>query len=114
VSGVYYFTARTGETIGATWDEIDLIAKTWTIPKERMKANRDHRVPLSCHTLTILDEMAAIRFNDYVFPSNKKGLSNMAMLTLLKRMGRTDITVHGFRSSFRPSAAEETHYPTMW
>lgn len=103
--------ARTGETIGAVWDEIDLTAKTWTIPAVRMKAEREHRVSLSSHAITILTEMAAIRTNDYVFPSNKKGLSNMAMLAVLKRMDRVDITVHGFRSTFRDWAAESTAYP---
>ena len=103
--------ARTGESIGATWNEIDLVAKTWTIPAVRMKAEREHRVPLSSHALTILNDMAAVRLNDYVFPSNKKGLSNMAMLTLLRRMDRADITVHGFRSTFRDWAAESTTYP---
>ena len=104
--------ARTGESIGATWAEIDLNAKTWTIPADRMKAKKDHTVPLSGDALAIVNEMAAIRFNDYVFPSNKKGLSNMAMLTLLKRMERAEITVHGFRSSFRDWAAESTNYPS--
>jgi integrase len=103
--------ARTGETIGATWDEIDLTAKTWTIPAIRMKAEREHRVPLSSPALSILMQMETIRLNEYVFPSNKKGLSNMAMLTLLKRMKRNDITVHGFRSTFRDWAAESTSYP---
>jgi len=103
--------ARTGETIGATWDEIDLDAKIWTIPEVRMKAEREHRVPLSAHALNILNEMAAVRLNNYVFPGNKKGLSNMAMLAVLKRMDRADITVHGFRSSFRDWAAESTAYP---
>jgi len=103
--------ARTGETIGATWDEIDLDAKIWTIPAVRMKAEREHRVPLSADALTILNDMAAVRLNDYVFPSTKKGLSNMAMLAVLKRMDRADITVHGFRSTFRDWAAESTAYP---
>jgi len=103
---------RTGETIGATWAEIDLQTKIWTIPAERMKAKREHRVPLTSQALKILNEMAAIRFNDYVFPSNKKGLSNMAMLTLLRRMERAEITVHGFRSTFRDWAAESTAYPS--
>lgn len=103
--------ARTGETIGATWDEIDLDSKTWTIPAVRMKAEREHRVPLSGHALSILNEMAAVRLNDYVFPGNKKGLSNMAMLAVLKRMDRAEITVHGFRSTFRDWAAESTAYP---
>lgn len=103
--------ARTGETIGATWDEIDLEAKIWTIPAVRMKAEREHRVPLSADAITILNNMTAVRINDYVFPGNKKGLSNMAMLAVLKRMDRADITVHGFRSSFRDWAAESTAYP---
>ena len=77
-----------------------------------MKAKREHRVPLTSQALKILNEMAAIRFNDYVFPSNKKGLSNMAMLTLLRRMERAEITVHGFRSTFRDWAAESTAYPS--
>jgi integrase len=102
---------RTGESIGAMWAEIDLDAKVWTIPADRMKAGREHRVPLTSQALKILNDMAAIRFNDYVFPSNKKGLSNMAMLTLLKRMERTDITVHGFRSTLRDWTAETTNYP---
>jgi len=88
-----------------------LDAKTWTIPAVRMKAEREHRVPLSAHTLNILNEMAAVRLNDYVFPGNRKGLSNMAMLAVLKRMDRAEITVHGFRSTFRDWAAESTAYP---
>ena len=102
--------ARTGESIGATWDEIDLTAKTWTIPAERMKMKKGHIVPLSPQALAIINEMAAIRTNDYVFPSNRKGLSNMAMLKLLKRMDQGEITVHGFRSTFRDWAAESTAY----
>lgn len=101
---------RTGESIGAMWDEIDMANQVWIIPAQRMKVNKEHRVPLSNDTLRILHEMSAIRLSDYVFPSNRKGLSNMAMLTLLKRMQRTDITVHGFRSTFRDWAAEETSY----
>jgi len=103
--------ARTGEAIGATWDEIDLNAKTWTIPAVRMKAEREHSIPLSSNAMSIINDMAAIRTNDYVFPSTKKGLSNMAMLAVLKRMDRADITVHGFRSTFRDWSAEETNYP---
>ena len=103
--------ARTGETIGATWDEIDFDTKTWTIPAVRMKAEREHRVPLSADALAILNDMAATRLNDYVFPSAKKGMSNMAMLAVLKRMDRANITVHGFRSTFRDWAAESTAYP---
>ena len=104
--------ARTGESIGAVWDEIDLVAKTWTIPAIRMKAKREHSVPLSSPALAILEEMAATRTNDYIFPGNRKGLSNMAMAAVLKRMGRTDITVHGFRSTFSDWTAESTAYST--
>lgn len=103
--------ARTNETIGATWNEIDLDAKVWTIPKERMKADKEHRVPLSDKCLDLLSTMQAIRFNDFVFPGQRKGLSNMAMLKLLERMDRKDLTVHGFRSTFRDWAAESTAYP---
>ena len=102
--------ARTGESIGATWDEIDISAKLWTIPADRMKAEREHKVPLNKQTLSILKDMSEVRNNEYVFPSNKAGLSNMAMLKLLKRMGKSDITVHGFRSTFRDWAAESTNH----
>ena len=71
---------------------------------------KGHIVPLSPQALAIINEMAAIRTNDYVFPSNRKGLSNMAMLKLLKRMDQGEITVHGFRSTFRDWAAESTAY----
>jgi integrase len=103
---------RTGETIGARWSEFDLAAKVWTVPAERMKKNREHRVPLSKRAIDILAELP--RAGDYVFPGagdRQAWLSNMAMLETLKRMGRGDVTVHGFRSSFRDWAAERTAYP---
>jgi integrase len=109
--------ARTGEVIGARWNEIDLLDKVWTVPAARMKAHRDHRVPLSSRAVAILDEMQAIRLGDdrnaYVFPGPMLGrpLSNMVFLMLLRRMGRVDLTVHGFRSTFRDWAAERTNYP---
>lgn len=103
--------ARTNEAIGATWDEIDLAAKVWTIPANRMKADKEHRVPLSAACLELLIKMQSIRMNDYLFPGQRNGLSNMAMLKLLARMDRKDLTVHGFRSTFRDWAAEVTHYP---
>jgi integrase len=106
--------ARTGEVIGACWNEVDLLDKVWTVPAARMKAHREHRVPLSARVLAIVDEMQAARHGDaFVFPGAKPGrpLSNMAFLMLLRRMGRTDVTVHGFRSSFRDWAAERTHFP---
>jgi len=105
--------ARTGEVIGATWDEIDLAAATWTIPKERMKARRDHRVFLSDGALAVLRPMLEIRTSAFVFPGGKKDkpLSNMTLLATLKRMKRDDLTAHGFRSTFRDWAAEMTDYP---
>jgi integrase len=107
--------ARTGEVIGARWDEFDLAEKLWTIPAERMKAGREHRVPLSSRTLAILDELGALRAygGEWVFPGGRPGrpLSNMAMLKVLRRMGRGGLTAHGFRSSFRDWAAERTNFP---
>ena len=106
--------ARTGEVIAATWDEIDLAAKLWTVPAERMKAGREHRVPLSARAVEILAEMASLRQGQHVFSGAKAGkpLSNMAMLQLLRRMERADITAHGFRSTFRDWAAERTAFPS--
>jgi integrase len=107
---------RTGEVIGARWEEFDLEKKVWTVPGVRMKAGKDHRVPLSDPALAIVEELKAERVNDhpFVFPGGRSGkpLSNMAMLQLLRRMGRGDLTAHGFRSSFRDWAAECTHFPT--
>lgn len=104
--------ARTSEVIGATWDEIDLDAATWTIPKERMKAHRDHRVFLGDGALAVLKAVEPFRTSQFVFPGGRtdKPLSNMAMLTTLKRMKRDDLTAHGFRSTFRDWAAETTDY----
>jgi integrase len=105
---------RTSETLGAKWDEIDFANWMWTIPTERMKAGREHRVPLSDAAVAVLDGMKAIRESDYIFPGQKrrKSLSNMAMLILLRRMGRGDLTAHGFRSSFRDWCAEQTNFPS--
>jgi integrase len=102
---------RTGEVIGAEWAEIDLGAKVWTVPAVRMKTAREHRVPLSRRALDILGAMA--RESNFVFSGGRKGqpLSNMAMLKTLERMGYGDVTVHGFRSTFRDWAAETTGYP---
>lgn len=105
--------ARTGEVIGARWDEISVAERLWTIPAGRMKGAREHRVPLSETALTIIGNMSAIRSGAFVFPGGKEGrpLSNMAFLMLLRRMGRDDLTAHGFRSSFRDWAAERTGFP---
>lgn len=106
--------ARTSEVIGATWNEIDLTTAVWTVPVERMKGGREHRVPLSDQGLAILETMAQEGGQEgFVFHGARKGLplSNMAMLAVLKRMGRTDLTTHGFRSTLRDWAAERTAYP---
>jgi integrase len=106
--------ARTGETIGARWGEIDLLDKTWTVPGGRMKAHREHRVPLSQRAVAILEDMQRLRPGDeadsFVFPGGKAGkpLSNMAFLMLLRRMGRGDLTAHGFRATFKTWASERT------
>lgn len=104
---------RTNEVINATWHEVDLDGGLWIIPAERMKARREHRIPLSQPATILFRKLEAIRQNDYVFPGQRQGkpLSNMAMLQLLKRMDRTDLTAHGFRSTFRDWAAECTHHP---
>jgi integrase len=105
--------ARTGEVLGATWDEIDLVEKIWTVPAERMKAGNEHRAPLTPAAVAILEAMKKVRVNAFVFPGSKKDkpLSNMALLKVLKDMGRGDLTVHGFRSTFRDWVAECTDTP---
>lgn len=105
---------RTGEVVGAKWDEFDLDAKQWTVPAERMKAGKVHRVPLSDRALEILDALPREEGNQFVFLGEKKGrgLSNMALLMTLRRLKRTEITAHGFRSTFRDWAAETTAYPS--
>jgi integrase len=104
---------RTGEVIGATWDEMSIDRRTWTIPAQRMKAGREHRVPLSTSAISLLRRMEHLRNGEAVFPSQRKGhhLSNMALLKVLKRMERSDITTHGFRSTFRDWASECTDTP---
>lgn len=104
--------ARTGETIGATWSEFDLKAKTWTVPANRIKGGKEHRVPLTDRVLEILADLPREDGNSYVFigASKGSGLSNMSMAAVLKRMGRDDVTVHGFRSTFRDWCAERTNY----
>jgi integrase len=107
--------ARTGEIIGATWGEIDFGEKVWTIPPSRMKAGKEHRVPLSTRAIEILKPLqpALAAPEGHVFRGNKPGkpLSNMAFLMLLRRMGRGDLTAHGFRSTFRDWCAERTSFP---
>jgi integrase len=105
--------ARSGEALRACWDEIDLQRKTWTIPPERMKVGKEHRVPLSAAAIALLERLQEIRTSDFLFPGGKvdRPLSDMALLMLLRRMDRADLTVHGFRSTFRDWAAERTNYP---
>lgn len=104
---------RTGETVGARWSEIDLASGMWTIPADRMKAGKEHRVPLSKRAVEILSAMPHEDGNGFVFIGDREGraLSNMALLMTLRRMGRADLTTHGFRSTFRDWAAETTAYP---
>ena len=101
---------RTSEVIGACWPEFDLQRKVWTVPAERMKGKREHRVPLSDRAISILTNFS--REDEFLFPGERSGkpLSNMAMRATLKRMGRSDLTVHGFRSTFRDWAAERTNF----
>ncbi len=112
-----YACTRTGETIGAMWREIDFEKRIWTIPPSRMKSRRAHRVPLSAPAIAVLKTLHATAASPFIFPSpnnteaRHKPLSNMAMLTLLRRMQRTDITTHGMRSAFRDWCAEQTNYP---
>jgi integrase len=103
--------SRTGEVIGARWPEIDVGARIWTIPAERMKAGRPHSVPLSDRALAILAKLP--REGEHVFMGASKDapLSNMAMLELLRGIRGKGVTVHGFRSSFRDWAGNETNFP---
>ena len=103
--------ARTNEATQAKPEEFNLDSSTWTIPGSRMKAKKEHRVPLSPRALEIVRDLLDLK-GEYLFPSAKQGkpISNMAMLKLLERMG-VDATTHGFRSSFRDWASERTSYP---
>ena len=104
--------SRSGEIREARWTEIDLDERLWTIPAERMKAGKEHRIPLSTTATKLLQKLPFLPDCDYVFPSEHGGpLSNGAMMSLLKRMGRNDLTQHGFRSTFRDWAGETTGYP---
>jgi integrase len=108
--------ARTGEAIGARWEEIDTDKRLWSIPGSRMKAGREHRVPLSDEAMAIIEAMRKLRHADdggFVFQGGKssKPLSSMALLMTLRRMKRGDLTAHGFRSAFRDWAAETTPFP---
>ena len=103
--------ARTGEVLGATWDEVNLKTKVWAIPAARMKSGREHRVPLSDAAIAVLEQMREVRQNEFMFPGDRRAMmSNKAMDMLLPRTGR-DVTVHGFRSTFKDWASERTNFP---
>lgn len=104
--------ARSGEALGARWEEIDLEKAIWIVPSKRMKGGREHRVPLSPPTLLVLEQLRAMRTSDYVFAGMRPGkpLSGMATEMMLRRM-KVDVTTHGFRSAFRDWAAETTGFP---
>lgn len=107
-----FCAARGGEVRGARWEELDLNDAIWTVPAERMKAGKEHRVPLSPQALAVLESLPRFNREPYVFSALGGGiLSENAMTALLKRMGAGHITQHGFRSSFRDWAGETTHYP---
>jgi integrase len=105
--------ARSGEILGMRWSEIDLDKKIWTVPAKRMKAGREHRVPLSPRAVAILGNLTKVKMGELVFPgqSRNKPLSNMAMEMVLRRMKVEDATVHGFRSSFRDWAGNVSSFP---
>jgi len=105
--------SRTGEVLKAQWSEIDLEARVWCIPAERMKAKNEHRIPLSGAALAVVGPLHEMRVSDYVFPGQKAGkpLSNMSMEMVLRRMRMEGVTVHGFRSTFRDWCGDETDYP---
>ncbi|WP_202904896.1 site-specific integrase [Marinomonas sp. S3726] len=104
--------ARSGEVRGATWSEIDFDNKIWIIPAERMKARKEHRVPLSSGAMKILQELPRITGGNLVFPGQQgKQMSDMTLTAVLKRMDRKDLTQHGFRSTFRDWAGETTSFP---
>ena len=104
---------RTSEALRARWSEIDLANRVWTIPAGRMKMRKEHRVPLSDTAVALLRSLPTEDNNDFVFigSATGSGLSDMAMTAVLRRMGHTAITVHGFRSTFRDWAAEVSHFP---
>ena len=106
---------RTNETLGIVWSEVELAKRVWVIPAKRMKASYEHRIPLPERAVEILNEMEKMRtaHNPHIFPGRARGksLSHVAMAHVLRRMGRDTITVHGFRSTFRDWASEQTSFP---
>ncbi|ANW04973.1 tyrosine-type recombinase/integrase [Bradyrhizobium icense] len=105
--------ARSGEVLGMQWSEIDFDKKIWTVPAERMKAGREHRIPLSTRAIAILRQLEKLKAGNFVFAGQARNrpLSNMAMEMVLRRMKIEDATVHGFRSSFRDWAGNVSNFP---
>jgi len=105
--------ARSGEILGMRWSEIDFDKKIWTVPAARMKAGREHRVPLASRAVEMLRQLEKVNTGEFVFPgqARNKPLSNMAMEMVLRRMKIEDATVHGFRSSFRDWAGNVSSAP---
>lgn len=105
--------ARSGEVLGARWSEFDFEDGLWTVPGERMKAGKEHRVPLSDRALAIVKALHEARISDFVFPGQRKGkpLSVMAFTMLLRRLKMDQYTPHGFRSTFRDWCGDETTFP---
>ena len=105
--------ARSGEVLGARWVEFDLEAGLWIVPAIRMKAGKEHRVPLSKPALGIVKALYEHRISDFVFPGHSTGrpLSNMAFAKLLERMKADQYTPHGFRSAFRDWVGDLTSFP---
>ena len=105
---------RTGEVINATWPEIDCESRVWTIPAERMKMNREHRVPLCDAAIELLEALSGHKATEYIFfgQQPRKPISNMTMAKALKTLGAGEYTVHGFRSAFRDWVSEETNFPS--
>jgi len=102
---------RSGEVRNAVWSEIDLESNLWVIPAERMKAGKEHKIPLANETINILKALPIIEDNEYLFPAPRGGsLSDMTLSTIVKRMG-VEAVPHGFRSTFRDWCAEETNFP---
>jgi integrase len=104
--------ARSGEVLGARWNEIDFGNAVWTVPANRMKTREEHKVPLAPETLALLRNLYRDDHGDLVFIGRRAGtgLGNTAMVDVLARMGRGDLTAHGFRSTFRDWAAETTKF----
>jgi integrase len=105
--------ARTNEILKSTWSEYDLEESNWVVAPNRMKAKREHRVPLSAKAVSILNILNKTQTGEFVFPGRElsQSLSEMSMLMLLRRMNIQNTTVHGFRSSFRDWCFEQTSYP---